>query len=311
MSNYRYIATVGFECSNAFKLINRAMNINLKTNYDEYECEDYQINLDNDMAFVYFKEPNKALIRRTMDTIAYALGEDQYCWDLRNQKNDREVPEEDEEEEDDDANSCDTSIYNCVEGDQFRELDGEISVIPRDDCSSCCSANDVTEEEALEILAEYAEEERLEAEKQKKYDDLYKEKYDKMIAAGYFTYHADFLATCHKFLAIIEDTPRAHMKIIHVRSMYVYIEKNVHIMASALLTDSKKQSIMKMMNAMSNQIPVLKKQAFEHMTNGVISAMAMENLFAVFISAQEKIKETFNILNGILPKDDPSIVGEA
>ena len=293
MSNYHYIASIGFECGNAYKLINRAMNINLKTNYDEYECEDYQISLDSDMAFVYFKEPNKALIRRTMDTIAYALGEDEYCWDLRNQKTDREVPE------------------IKIEGEQDDELDGEMSVIPHDDCSSCCSANDVTEEEALEILAEYAEEERLEAEKQKKYDDLYKEKYDKMIAAGYFTYHADFLATCHKFLAIIEDTPRAHMKIIHVRSIYVYIEKNVHIMASALLTDSKKQSIMKMMNAMSNQIPVLKKQAFEHMTNGVISAMTMENLFAVFISAQEKIKETINILNGILPKDDPSIVGEA
>jgi len=275
MSNYHYIATVGFECSNAFKLINRAMNINLNTNYDEYECEDYQISLDNDMAFVYFKEPNKALIRRTMDTIAYALGEDQYCWDLRNQKNDREVPEEGEDDD---------------------ELDGEISVIPRDDCSSCCSANDCTEEEALEILAEYAEEEQLESEKQKKYDDLYKEKYDKMIAAGYFTYHSEFIATCHKFIAIIEDTPRAHMKIIHIRSLYVYIEKNVHILASALLTDSKKQSIIKMMNAMSNQIPVLKEQAIEHMANGVISPVTMGNLFAVFIGAQEKIKETINIL---------------
>jgi len=56
---------------------------------------------------------------------------------------------------------------------------------------------------------------------------------------------------------------------------------------------------------------VLKEQAIEHMANGVISPVTMGNLFAVFIGAQEKIKETINILNGILPKDDPSIVGEA
>jgi hypothetical protein len=280
MSNYHYLATIGFECGNAYKLINRAMNINLKTNYDEYECEDYQISLDSDMAFVYFKEPNKALIRRTMDTIAYALGEDEYCWDLRNQKTDREVSE----------------------GEEDDELDGEMSVIPHDDCSSCCSANDCTEEEALEILAEYAEEERIEAEKQKKYDDLYKEKNDKMIADGWFAEQAEFLATVHKFLAIIEDTPRAHMKIVHVRSMYVYIERNVKIMAH-FKSEAKKQSINRMLNQMSTKIVELKASAIEHMANGVISQIAMENLFSVLNSADEKIKETLNILNGVEVKE--------
>ena len=252
------------------------MNINLKTNYDEYECEDYQISLDSDMAFVYFKEPNKALIRRTMDTIAYALGEDEYHWDLRNQKNDRNVPE----------------------GEEDDELDGEISVIPRDDCSSCCSANDCTEEEALEILAEYAEEERIEAEKQKKYDDLYKEKYDNMIAGGWFADQAEFLATVHKFLAIIEDTPRAHMKIIYVRSMYVYIEQNVKVMA-LFRSEAKKQSIIRMLNQMSTKIVELKASAIEHMANGVISQIAMENLFSVLNSADKKIKETLSIVNAV------------
>ena len=282
MSSYHYLATIGFECGNAYKLINRAMNINLKTNYDEYECEDYQISLDSDMAFVYFKEPNKALIRRTMDTIAYALGEDEYCWDLRNQKTDREVSEGEEDDE--------------LDG------DGERSVIPHDDCSSCCSANDCTEEEALEILAEYAEEERIEAEKQKKYDDLYKEKYNKMIADGWFADQAEFLATIHKFLAIIEDTPRAHMKIVHVRSMYVYIERNVKIMAH-FKSEAKKQSINRMLNQMSTKIVELKASAIEHMANGVISQIAMENLFSVLNSADEKIKETLNILNGVEVKE--------
>jgi hypothetical protein len=276
MSNYHYLATIGFECGNAYKLINRAMNINLKTNYSDYECEDYQISLDNDIAFVYFKEPNKALIRRTMDTIAYALGEDEYYWDLRNQKTDREVPE----------------------GEEDDELDGEMSVIPRDDCSSCCSANDCTEEEALEILAEYAEEERNEAEKQKKYDDLYKVKYNKMIADGWFADQAEFLATIHKFLAIIEDTPRAHMKIIHVRSMYVYIERNVKVMI-VYIFEERKKSINRMLNQMSTKIVELKEQTIEHMAKGNIRASAMENLFSVMNSADQKIKETLNIINEV------------
>ena len=284
MSGYNYLATIGFECGNAYKLINRAMNINLKTNYDEYECEDYQISLDSDMAFVYFKEPNKALIRRTMDTIAYALGEDEYCWDLRNQKTDREVPE------------------IKIEGEEDDELDGEMSVIPRDDCSSCCSANDCTEEEALEILAEYAEEERIEAEKQKKYDDLYKEKYNKMIANGWFAEQAEFLATIHKFLAIIEDTPRAHMKIIHVRSMYVYIERNVKVMAH-FRSEARKQSINKMLNVMITKIAELEEQTFEHMVKGNISTTTMNNLFSVLNSANEKIKETLSIINGVVANE--------
>ena len=329
MSNYHYLATIGFECGNAYKLINRAMNINLKTNYDEYECEDYQISLDSDMAFVYFKEPNKALIRRTMDTIAYALGEDQYCWDLRNQKTDREVPEikiEGEEEESERPRRnipiVDYTGMDSVEPeDEFDgitdiwfdhsidydpdyvpeeddELDGEMSVIPHDDCSSCCSANDCTEEEALEILAEYAEEERIEAEKQKKYDDLYKEKYNKMIADGWFADQAEFLATIHKFLAIIEDTPRAHMKIIHVRSMYVYIERNVKVMI-VYIFEERKKSINRMLNQMSTKIVELKEQTIEHMAKGNIRASAMENLFSVMNSADQKIKETLNIINEV------------
>jgi len=291
MSSYNYIATVGFDCSNAYKLINRAMNIDLKTNYDEYECEDYQISLDNDMVFVYFKEPNKALIRRTMDTIAYALGEDEYCWDLRNQKKDCDVPE------------------IKVEGEDEDELDGDddSSVISHDDCSSCCcECCDISEDEALEILSEYAQEERLEAEKQKKYDDLYKVKYDKMIADGWFVHQAEFLATIHKFLAIIEDTPRANMKIIHVQSTYSYIEQNVKIMAffdEPRYKEQRKQSIDRMLNQMSIKIVELKASATEHMTKGNITHITMENLFAVLNSADEKIKETLNILNGVVANE--------
>lgn len=281
MSNNRYIATIGFECANAYKLINRAMNIKLENNTDEYNCEDFQMSLDNDIVCVYFNELNKTFIRRTMDTIAYALGFDNYDWDLATVREGFDVLEEDEDE---------------LDG------DGERSVIPHDDCSSCCECCDVSEDEALEIIAEYAEEERLEAEKEQKYNDLYKGKYDKMIADGWFADQAEFLATTHKFLAIIEDTPRAHMKIIHVRSLYVYIEQNVYVMSFST-NEARKQSIERMLNQMSTKIVELKASAIQHMEKGNISSTTMENLFEVLDSAYQKIKETLNVLNGLEVKE--------
>jgi hypothetical protein len=278
MSDYRYIATIELDGRKSYKLISKALNIQLKSNTDGYQCEDFILSLDHDMAFVYWKEPNKALIRITMNTIAQALGDDEYYWDLRDDDEDVDVPEIKVEE------------------------DGEMSGIPDDDCSSCCECCDISEDEALEILAEYAEEERIEAEKEQKHNDLYKEKYDKMIAAGWFTYHAEFLATCHKFLAIIEDSPRAKMKIIMVQSLYVYIEQNVKIMAffdEPRYKEQRQQSIERTLNQMSSKIVELKASATEHMAKGNITHITMENLFAVLNSADEKIKETLNILNGL------------
>ena len=88
------------------------------------------------------------------------------------------------------------------------------------------------------------------------------------------------------------------MKIVHVRSMYVYIEQNVNVMA-LFRSEAKKQSIIRMLNQMSTKIVELKEQTIEHMAKGNISAMAMENLFSVMNSSDQKIKETLSIVNAV------------
>jgi hypothetical protein len=54
---------------------------------------------------------------------------------------------------------------------------------------------------------------------------------------------------------------------------------------------------------MSTKIVELKEQTIEHMAKGNIRASAMENLFSVMNSADQKIKETLNIINEVEVKE--------
>ena len=54
----------------------------MKSNTDEYKCADYELSLDNNMAFVHFKEINIPFIRGIMYKIADALCQDKDCWCL-------------------------------------------------------------------------------------------------------------------------------------------------------------------------------------------------------------------------------------
>jgi len=96
------------------------------------------------------------------------------------------------------------------------------------------------------------------------------------------------------------------MKIIMVQSLYVYIEQNVKIMAffdEPRYKEQRKQSIDRMLNQMSIKIVELKASATEHMTKGNITHITMENLFAVLNSADQKIQETLNVLNGVVANE--------
>ena len=66
---------------NVYNLINTALNIKLKNNYDEYECNDYLITLETNMIFMYFKVPDMRFIRETMKKITDAIGQDESGWD--------------------------------------------------------------------------------------------------------------------------------------------------------------------------------------------------------------------------------------
>jgi hypothetical protein len=62
---------------NSYKLLNRALNINLEDNCDEHYGTNYRINLDGDIAFVYFSsidETDKTEVANILKTIVNAIG---------------------------------------------------------------------------------------------------------------------------------------------------------------------------------------------------------------------------------------------
>ncbi len=82
-TEYRYQSSFGFECENAYKLLNRALGYKLKNNTDECTCEKYRLSLDYNLGFVYFKELDRTFIKDTMTKIVKALGDDKWYWDVR------------------------------------------------------------------------------------------------------------------------------------------------------------------------------------------------------------------------------------
>ncbi len=60
---------------NSYKLLNRALNINLEDNCDEHYGTNYRINLDGDIAFVYFSSiDDKTEVANILKTIVNAIG---------------------------------------------------------------------------------------------------------------------------------------------------------------------------------------------------------------------------------------------
>lgn len=98
---YRYQATFGLNGGeNSYKLLNRKLDYKLKSNTGEYSCEKYQLSLDYDIGYVYFKELDKTFIKETMNKLVQAFGDDKWFWDIRDEQDDCDVkePEEDKEE---------------------------------------------------------------------------------------------------------------------------------------------------------------------------------------------------------------------
>ncbi len=99
MSSTKYTAYIGFDNNkNAYKFINKALNTDLGNNYDDYSCDNYEISMDGDMAFVKFNELNKKQIIETMNKIARALKMDENCFSVTD-SNDEEIDIFESEEE--------------------------------------------------------------------------------------------------------------------------------------------------------------------------------------------------------------------
>jgi hypothetical protein len=81
LNKWRYGNTIPIS-ENSYKLLNRALNINLEDNCDEYYGTNYRINLDGDIAFVYFSSidetggayGDKTEVANIMKTIVNAIG---------------------------------------------------------------------------------------------------------------------------------------------------------------------------------------------------------------------------------------------
>lgn len=74
LNKWPYSTTVPIS-ENSYKLLNRALNINLENNCDEYYGTNYRINLDGDIAFVYFSSiDDKTEVANILKTIVNAIG---------------------------------------------------------------------------------------------------------------------------------------------------------------------------------------------------------------------------------------------
>jgi len=108
MSEYRYTANIELPEITSNVLLNRAFKFNLNSPYDSYKCDDYEIILDGNMAFVHcddyniildgnmafvhFKELCIPFIRHTMDTMACALNTE-YNWNVRDKLENKDIEE--------------------------------------------------------------------------------------------------------------------------------------------------------------------------------------------------------------------------
>ena len=84
VETFNYTASIGFENESAYKFINKALKIKLESNIGEHVADNYKISMDNNMAFVRFRELDVKLIKATMKKIANVLKVDEYSWSLMN-----------------------------------------------------------------------------------------------------------------------------------------------------------------------------------------------------------------------------------
>ncbi len=195
---FRYRTDIGFENSKAYKYISKALNIKLKSNTDEYKCADYELSLDFNMAFVYFKEPNMTYIREIMHKIADALSEDKDCWSLYDDKCDCEI----------DINA---ESYDHEDDDDNESLRGA----------------DITEEEANEILEEYKMEE--EEKQSKEALNAKKMVYTPKEYNGYTRETAQYFNAVGELLNRFNDARGVNEKTKKTIEIYQYIIANTHI----------------------------------------------------------------------------------
>jgi hypothetical protein len=264
VSAFRYRTDIGFEKSKAYKYISKALNIKLKSNTHEYKCADYELSLDFNMAFVYFKEPNMTYIREIMHKIADALSEDKDCWSLYDDKCDCEI----------DINA---ESYEPEDHDDNESLRGA----------------DITEEEANEILEEYKmeEEEKLSKEALNAKKMVYTPKeYN-----GYSREAAQYYNTVGGLINRFNDDIGINDKAKIIIDMYQYIIANTHIVYNDL-PQNKANNVNK---TVQMQIEVSKRLKLEVISNSKIDSDLAADAIHILTWAHDHLQGLYDKNNTV------------
>ncbi len=109
--SFPYVSTIYYErnlivYNNLYLLVNKALNLNMRSTLDTYSCDDFIIDILQEELRISWKTLDYEIIQITMTKLANAFGSENYYWNLYYENQ---------------------FIAECRSG--TFELDGEISVI--------------------------------------------------------------------------------------------------------------------------------------------------------------------------------------
>lgn len=108
---FPYVSTIYYERNlivhnNLYLLVNKALNLNMRSTLDTYSCDDFIIDILQEELRISWKTLDYEIIQITMTKLANAFGSENYYWNLYHENQ---------------------FMAECRSG--TFELDGEISVI--------------------------------------------------------------------------------------------------------------------------------------------------------------------------------------
>ncbi len=301
MSEYRYTTNIGLPGITANVLLNKEFGLNLKPEYDSYKCDEYEIILDGDMAFIHFKELCIPFIRHTMDRMSNALGYDKYYWDVRDELEDKDIEEEEEEEI---VVEEEEEVFTANENQLSEE---EILVEEEQEYNSDDDREEMPYEEVMRIhniIKEQIEEAKREAEEKKKKEEeeinkrneaadiLYQNKFDYYMAREWHFEHAQFMANVEKHVYLIEYPNITCKKMLKMTTLYNYIKNKVNVLA--LYEVKSINSIIKFLLTVINKIHQLKKEAY---TSSSITVKDYRNFNEALDESLVEVEKTFTLLS--------------
>jgi hypothetical protein len=85
--SFPYVSTIYYErnlivYNNLYLLVNKALNLNMRSTLDTYSCDDFIIDILQEELRISWKTLDYEIIKITMTKLANAFGSENYHWDL-------------------------------------------------------------------------------------------------------------------------------------------------------------------------------------------------------------------------------------